>query len=71
LGCYLHGIRDLEIWKDALHELKGGRNITWDSDDEMFWKNLQIFYNHLDKKHQDMFLDIACFFTSFKKSTFC
>jgi len=71
LGSYLHGIHDLEIWKDALRELKGGRNITWGSDNEIFWKNLQISYDHLDKKHQDMFLDIVCFFTSFKKSTFC
>jgi hypothetical protein len=40
-------------------------------DNEMFWKNLGISYDHLDKKHQDMFLDIACFFTNFKKPTFC
>jgi hypothetical protein len=71
LGCYLHGICDLEIWKDALEELKGGRNITWGSNNEMFWKTLQISYDHLNKKHQDMFLDIACFFISFNKSTFC
>ncbi len=24
LGCYLRDIHDLEIWKGALHELKGG-----------------------------------------------
>jgi hypothetical protein len=24
LGCYLHDIRDLEICRGALHELKGG-----------------------------------------------
>jgi hypothetical protein len=55
LGCYLHGICDLEIWKDALRELKGGRNITRGFDNEMFWKTLQISYDHLDKKHEDMF----------------
>jgi predicted secreted protein len=37
----------------------------------MFWKTLQISYDHLIKTHQDMFLDIACFFVGFKKSTFC
>jgi energy-coupling factor transporter ATP-binding protein EcfA2 len=71
LGCYLHGICDLEIWKDALHELKGGRNITGGSDNEMLWKTLRISYDHLDEEYQNMFLDIACFFTSFKKSTIC
>jgi ABC-type dipeptide/oligopeptide/nickel transport system ATPase subunit len=71
LGCYLCDIRDSTIWKDALDELKGGRNITGGFDNEMLWKTLRISYDHLDKKHQDMFLDIACFFTNFKKSTFC
>jgi hypothetical protein len=71
LGCYLCDIHDLEIWKDALDELKGGQNIIGGFDNEMFWKTLQISYDHLNIKHQDMFLDIACFFTSFKKITFC
>jgi hypothetical protein len=71
LGCYLCGICDLEIWKDALHELKAGGNITGGSDNEMLWKTLRISYDHLNKVHQDTFLDIACFFAGFKKSTFC
>jgi hypothetical protein len=71
LGCYLCDIRDLEIWKGALCELKGGRDITGGSDNEMLWKTLRISYNHLFKTDQDMFLDIACFFAGFKKSTFC
>jgi energy-coupling factor transporter ATP-binding protein EcfA2 len=71
LGCYLCDIRDMEIWKGALHELKGGRNITGSSDNEMLWKTLRISYDHLIKTHQDMFLDIACFFVGFKKSTVC
>jgi len=61
LGCYLCDIHDLEIWKNALHELKGGRDITRGSSNEMLWKTLQISYNHLCKSNQDMFLDIACF----------
>jgi len=71
LGCYLCGIHDLEIWKGALRKLKGGKNITGGSDNEMLWKTLRISYEHLDKEYQNMFLDIACFFTSFKKSTLC
>jgi hypothetical protein len=36
LGCYLCDIHDLEIWKDALHKLKVGRNISKGSNNEMF-----------------------------------
>ncbi|KAH9567676.1 hypothetical protein CY35_03G037500 [Sphagnum magellanicum] len=68
LGCYLCDIRDLEIWKGALHELKGGRNITGGSDNEKLWKTLQISYDNLLEEHKNMFLDIACFFVNFKKS---
>jgi hypothetical protein len=71
LGCYLCDIPDLKIWKGALHELKAGRNITGGSDNEMLWKTLRISYDHLNKTHQDMFLDIACFFVGFQKSSFC
>jgi len=71
LGCYLCDIHILEIWKDALRTLKSGQNITGGFDNEVLWTTLQISYDHLDKKHQDMFLDIACFFVGFKKSTFC
>jgi hypothetical protein len=71
LGCYLCGIHDLEIWKGALHELKSGRNIIGSSDNEMLWKTLRISYDRLIKTHQHMFLDIACFFVGFKKSSFC
>jgi hypothetical protein len=70
LGCYLCDIHDLEIWKDALRELKAGRNITGGYDNESLWKKLQISYDHLNEEHQDMFLDIACFFTNLKKETF-
>jgi len=40
LGCYLRDIHDLEIWKGALCELKGGRDIIRGFDNEMLWKNL-------------------------------
>jgi len=71
LGSYLYDIPDLEIWKEALCELKAGRNIKGGSDNELLWKTLRISYDHLNEEHQNMFLDIACFFAGFKKSTFC
>jgi hypothetical protein len=71
LTCYLCDISDLEIWKNALRKLKARQNVTRGSNNEMLWKTLQISYDRLIKIEQDMFLDIACFFTSFKKSTFC
>jgi len=40
LGFYLHDICDLEIWKGALHELKGGLDIIRGLDNEMLWKTL-------------------------------
>jgi flagellar biosynthesis GTPase FlhF len=67
LGYYLCNIHDLEIWKDALRKLKDGRNIIGGSDNELLWKTLRISYDHLNEEHQNMFLDIACFFTSLKK----
>jgi hypothetical protein len=67
----LCGIRDLEIWKSTLDVLKDGENITWGFDNDFLWKPLQISYDHLNKKHKDMFLDISCFFISLKKKTFC
>jgi hypothetical protein len=71
LGCYLCDISNLEVWTDALHTLKNGQNLTGGFDNEVLWTTLRISYDHLDKKHQDMFLDIACFLVGFKKKTFC
>jgi hypothetical protein len=71
LGCYLCGIHDMKIWKGALHELEGGRNIIGSSHNETLWKTLRISYDHLMKTHQDMFLVIVCFFVGFKRSSFC
>jgi hypothetical protein len=71
LGSYLCDISILEVWKDALHTLKNGKNITGGSKDEVLWTTLQISYDNMDKDHQNMFLDIACFLVGFNKSTLC
>jgi hypothetical protein len=71
LGCYLCDIRDLEIWKGALRELKGGWDIIGGFDNEMLWKTLQISYNRLFKKTSRHVFGFFFFFASFKKNTFC
>jgi hypothetical protein len=71
LGSYLCDISILEVWQDALHTLKNGKNITWASQDEVLWTTLRISYDHLEKDHQNMFLDIACFLVGFNKRTLC
>jgi hypothetical protein len=35
LGSYLCDISILQVWKDALHTLKNGKNITGGSEDEV------------------------------------
>jgi hypothetical protein len=50
--------------------IEDGENITGGSDNDFLWKPLQISYDHLNKKHKDMFLDISCFFIGLKKKTF-
>ncbi len=70
LACYLCDIRDLEIWKNALCELKARQNIIGGLNNGMFWKTSQISYDHSVKIEQDMFLDIDCFFTGLKKKHF-
>jgi len=71
LGCFLRNNHDLQIWKGALSRLKKGQSITGGLDNEVLWKQLRISYDHLDKEHRNMFLDIACFLDNLKISTVC
>jgi hypothetical protein len=61
----------LEIWEGALSKLKNGQSFTGGNDNEELWSKLRISYDHLDKQHQNMFLDIACFLGGLKISTIC
>jgi hypothetical protein len=71
LGSFLCNIKELEIWEGALSKLKSGQSFTGGNDNEEFWSKLKISYDHLDKEHQNMFLDIACFLGGLKISTIC
>jgi hypothetical protein len=71
LGSFLCNTKELEIWEGALRKLKSGQNLTGGNDNEELWNVLKISYDHLDKQHQNMFLDIACFLGGLKISTLC
>ncbi|KAH8944459.1 hypothetical protein BDL97_13G111700 [Sphagnum fallax] len=71
LGSFLCNIKEIEIWEGALNKLKSGQSLTGGNDNEKLWSILRISYNHLDKEHQNMFLDIVCFLGGLKISTIC
>jgi hypothetical protein len=71
LGSFLCNTKELEIWEGALRKLESGQNLTGGNDNEELWNVLKISYDHLDKQHQNKFLDIACFLDGLKISTIC
>jgi hypothetical protein len=71
LGSYLCNIKELEIWEGALNRLKSGQSFTCSNDNEELWTTLKSSYDALDKQHQNMFLDIACFLGGLKINTIC
>jgi energy-coupling factor transporter ATP-binding protein EcfA2 len=71
LGSFLCNTKELEIWEGALSKLKSGQSFTGGNENEELWSKLKISYDYLDKQHQNMFLDIACFLGGLKISTIC
>ncbi len=71
LGSFLRNTKELEMWKGAFNKLKSGKSLTGGNDNESLWSVLKISYDPLDKEHQNMFLDIACFLGGLKISTIC
>jgi nucleoside-triphosphatase THEP1 len=69
LGSFLCNIKELEIWEGALSKLESGQSFTGANDNEELWNQLRIDYDHLDKEHKNMFLDIACFLGGLKINT--
>jgi len=70
-GSFLYNNRKLESWEGALRQLKNGQSVTGGNDNEELWSKLKFCYNMLDKQHQNMFLDIACFLGGLRISTIC
>ncbi len=68
LGSFLCNTKELETWEGALRKLESGQNLTGGNENEELWNVLKISYDHLDKQHQNMFLDIACFLDGMKIS---
>jgi energy-coupling factor transporter ATP-binding protein EcfA2 len=71
LGSFLCNTKELEMWEGALNKLKSGQSFIGANDNEELWSLLKISYDALDKQHQNMFLDIACFFGGLKVNTIC
>ncbi len=71
LGSFLCNTKDLEMWEGALTKLKSGQSFTGGNDNEKLWSKLKISFEYLDKQHQNIFLDIACFLGGLKISTIC
>jgi energy-coupling factor transporter ATP-binding protein EcfA2 len=68
LGSFLCNTKELKTWEGALRKLESGQNLTGGNENEELWNVLKISYDHLDKQHQNMFLDIACFLDGMKIS---
>jgi len=71
LDSFLCDTKELEIWEDALSKLKSGQSFTGGNDNEELWSKLKFSFEYLDKQHQNMFFDIACFLGGLKISTIC
>jgi hypothetical protein len=71
LGSFLYNTKEVEMWESALKKLKNGQSFTGGNDNEELWSVLKISYVPLDKQHQSMFLDIACFLDGLNLSTIC
>jgi len=71
LGSFLCDTKELDIWEGALSKLKSGQSFTGGYDNEELWSKLKISYDYLDKQHQNMFLDIACFLGGLNINTIC
>jgi hypothetical protein len=56
----------LQIWKEALQRLHLAKALVGGKENKILWNKLKISYDDLEEEEKYMFLDIACFFYSYK-----
>jgi hypothetical protein len=71
IGFFLCNTKELKIWEGAFSKLKTRQSFTRGNNNEELWNKLTISYEYLEKQHQNMFLDIACFLGGLKISIVC
>jgi hypothetical protein len=66
LGSWLSTKRDPQEWKEGLSRLKDAKPFGEDCiENDKLWGRLRICYIDLAYEEQEMFLDIACFFSKY------
>jgi hypothetical protein len=56
----------LQFWKEALQRLHLAKALIGGKENKILWNKLKITYDDLEEEEKYMFLDIACFFYSYK-----
>jgi hypothetical protein len=65
-GSWLSTKRNVEEWKEGLFRLKNAKPFGGDRiENDKLWGRLRICYIDLADEEQEMFLDIACFFSEY------
>jgi hypothetical protein len=68
-GSWLSTKRNVEEWKEGLLRLKNAKPFGGDRiENDKLWGRLRICYIDLADEEQEMFLDIACFFSEYNSN---
>jgi hypothetical protein len=66
IGSWLSTKRNPQEWKEGLSRLKNVKPFGGDCiENDKLWGRLKLSYNDLAYEEQEMFLDIACFFSEY------
>ncbi len=69
MGRFLSTKHCLQIWEEALWRLSAAQALGGGMENEVLWSTLKISYDDLEEEEKNMFLDIACFFDGYERST--